>query len=287
MNSKSVSPVHKNQKNIAKHCLTHFKNGIYEGDIVNFEKQGYGIYQSDEGLVYIGQFHQDKIHGEGLILYKEGGYQYASYYKNQLNGFAVSCQGTDFVFSIWRMNKLEGDVFRYNGILKVWKHMIFKSGKKRKDLAELRVNQFEEFPHFLTKNKEYMEKIIDILYFRLSFLQSKKNIRIIQSPQNKSQIYIGFANLGGPHGLGVLINKSFDKNICITGLFHNGMLQGLGKIKYDNGDVYIGNFRNDRLEGYGYYFISEKNEFMFGKFHNSQCQDVAERGTGYPEHKVR
>lgn len=50
-------------------------------------KDGVGMYQSDEGCVYFGNFYQDTFHGEGVLVYKSGGILYANFQKGQLQGF--------------------------------------------------------------------------------------------------------------------------------------------------------------------------------------------------------
>lgn len=53
--------------------------------------------------------------------------------------------------------------------------------------------------------------------------------------------YVGYSENENPNGLGVL----YDQNIFISmcGLFKSGFIEGIGRINYDNGNVYEGLMR--------------------------------------------
>lgn len=58
-----------------------------------------------------------------------------------------------------------------------------------------------------------------------------------------------------PSGIGLLISKNFEKTMSVAGYFNHGQLYNLAKVKFENGDIYDGNFRFDKLEGKGFYYI--------------------------------
>lgn len=44
----------------------HFKNGIFEGGLVQSKREGLGIALFDEGIATICEYQNDKLHGKGL-----------------------------------------------------------------------------------------------------------------------------------------------------------------------------------------------------------------------------
>jgi len=55
--------------------------------MLHYLKDGVGMFLSDEGSIYFGNFSQDTFHGEGVLLLKIGGILYAKFQKGQLDGF--------------------------------------------------------------------------------------------------------------------------------------------------------------------------------------------------------
>ena len=44
-------------------------NYIYNGNIINGIKNGYGELKFEEGTIYKGEFKEDKFHGKGKIIF--------------------------------------------------------------------------------------------------------------------------------------------------------------------------------------------------------------------------
>ena len=68
----------------------------------------------------------------------------------------------------------------------------------------------------------------------------------------------GFFCSGKQNGFGVLNTSDFR----YEGNFENGNLQGLGEIRYKNGDSYEGEFLNSELTGYGKFISSDGNTYI-------------------------
>lgn len=280
MTARSVSPNRpiSNVKSLTKHNYVNYKNGVYEGDMVQYQKNGPGIFIHDSGEVFIGSFWMDKVQGEGIIFFRDGGYLYGEFAKSMLNGFGILCCGQYFLLSSWVHNKMNGDVFLFDKSQMSWKHSVFKNNKKMKDISQIQVHQLEDYPLEMLRKPKLMEKIIDIIYLRLNFLNHLKNIRVIQSQSNKNQLFVGYSNKHGPQGLGVLLHRNFEKTISIMGYFNHGQLWGLGRVKFDNGDVYEGVLRQDKLEGNGFYYIQKTGQYIYGKFLSNQCKQIIQIG---------
>jgi len=50
-----------------------YPDGVYEGDLKNDKREGYGKMTYNDGDVYEGQWKYDKMNGQGKMTYSEGG----------------------------------------------------------------------------------------------------------------------------------------------------------------------------------------------------------------------
>ena len=83
--------------NVMQGWATIFKNNIkYEGQIVNENFEGYGIYQDGECL-YIGEFRNNIFHGFGKIIYYAKGEVFEGMFKNGKKSTSIfSSKGNEF-----------------------------------------------------------------------------------------------------------------------------------------------------------------------------------------------
>ena len=58
--------------------IGYYSNGTYEGDWERGKKQGYGKYAFKNGDVYIGQFQDDKIEGNGSFTFRHPGKKFSN-----------------------------------------------------------------------------------------------------------------------------------------------------------------------------------------------------------------
>ena len=57
--------------------IGYYSNGTYEGDWERGKKQGYGKYAFKNGDIYIGQFQDDKIDGNGSFTFRHSGKRFS------------------------------------------------------------------------------------------------------------------------------------------------------------------------------------------------------------------
>ena len=58
--------------------IGYYSNGTYEGDWERGKKQGYGKYSFKNGDIYIGQFKDDKIEGNGSFNFRHAGKKFSN-----------------------------------------------------------------------------------------------------------------------------------------------------------------------------------------------------------------
>ena len=71
---------------------------------------GTGIFISDDGSAYIGDWLIDQFHGQGLMLFPEGGYVYSTFNRNQIDGIGVIKYDGFLIAGNFSRNKLNGRV---------------------------------------------------------------------------------------------------------------------------------------------------------------------------------
>ncbi|KAL4481179.1 hypothetical protein ABPG73_016192 [Tetrahymena malaccensis] len=249
-------------------------NGIYEGDLdMNYKKEGLGIFIEDQGEMYIGEWSNDQMHGEGILHFRFGGYLYGKFKQNKVHGIAIlniPLKNQLFI-GYWKQSMLNGVCFELNLNTKQWSLSIYENGelKIKQQTESLEMNStgmvypkimdpYEEIKFWMSRqsNKQYfLERLINT---------QQKHIKYVNI--DKGMDYIGFVEENNiPEGLGLVkCDKGF-----IYGQFCNGILEGYGRMVLDNGDIYDGFYRKGQLNGQGYYFNFEKRVFMHAIFEDN------------------
>lgn len=59
-------------KTIPNRTVIHYKHSLYEGEVQDKQKHGFGKYKNKEGTTITGQFQQDQMHGKIQIDFFDG-----------------------------------------------------------------------------------------------------------------------------------------------------------------------------------------------------------------------
>ncbi|EAR97260.2 MORN domain protein (macronuclear) [Tetrahymena thermophila SB210] len=249
-------------------------NGIYEGDLdMNYKKEGLGIFIEDQGEMYIGEWSNDQMHGEGILHFRFGGYLYGRFKQNKVHGIAIlniPLKNQLFI-GYWKQSTLNGVCFELNLNSRQWSLSIYENGelKEKQQTEALEMNSsgmvypkimdpYEDIKFWMSRqsNKQY--------FLERNINTQQKHIKYINI--DKGMDYIGFIEENNiPEGLGLVkCEKGF-----IYGQFCNGILEGYGRMVLDNGDIYDGYYRKGQLNGQGYYFNFEKKIFMHAIFEDN------------------
>jgi hypothetical protein len=73
--------------------------------------------------------------------------------------------------------------------------------------------------------------------------------------------YSGEFEAGKPHGKGKLVYPISHERKSYSGYFINGLFDGHGKLKFSNGDWFVGSWKADRMKGVG--TLERKGEFHY------------------------
>lgn len=109
--------------------LFQFQNGLYQGELFDSKRSGFGVYYWDNGQIYLGQWKDDFINGIGTVFFGLGGQLYGQFKKNKLHGPGVVVLGNGDIYGgRWQKGKLEGKCVNFNFEKKEWKFLRYYSG---------------------------------------------------------------------------------------------------------------------------------------------------------------
>jgi len=240
----------------------------YEGHWENSMQNGFGIMKFANGDIYKGNWENDKKEGEGVLIYKDGKKYEGEWANNHFNGQGKLTEANGDVYEgifangsktrsgimnyrngniyegEWRENKKHGQ-----GTLTLQNGIKYK-GKWSKDSLGDQVTI--EYPD----GDVYKGKID-----KRTFEKDGKGILTLKS----GEIYEGFFTQGSRNGEGTMKSLNgrkfvglwrnnerhgdgtifFGEESTCKGNWIDGVLQSQVRIKYDNGDVYLGEVDNE------------------------------------------
>lgn len=107
--------------------------------MLNFKREGLGIFYSDEGFICIGNWFQDNLEGKAIIFFLNGGYLCANFSNNKMNGLGyLKFTNSSMIIGNWKNNDLHGNSFHYYPEILLWIYCEYKEGKLIKYLEEER-----------------------------------------------------------------------------------------------------------------------------------------------------
>ena len=69
----------------SKHLyFCHYRNGMYMGQVQNFQRHGSGMVLHDNGTTILSSYYQDMLHGDNLVFFANGACMSARYNKDRL-----------------------------------------------------------------------------------------------------------------------------------------------------------------------------------------------------------
>ncbi|KAL4427214.1 hypothetical protein ABPG74_022301 [Tetrahymena malaccensis] len=286
MFKRSVSPNQKFKQR--KHQKFELNNGVYEGDILNYRKDGVGMFIHDEGSVYFGGFYQDNFHGEGVILFRQGGILYGQFQRGKVNGFGCLQLKETFVVGYFSQSIMNGRIYLFNSLSKVWKFCEYQQGKKIREIQEETVEDIKQLPSFLIKDQLTSAKFINFLDLQIEQIFKKdinSSLSLLECEQNPKQKYVGYIDKqGNLNGLGCIFTSDL---LQMCGSYEEGKIQGLGRTLHENGDIYDGYYRKDQMEGQGIYYTYQTNTYIYAYFKRNECIKVIKGDQDYPNQLIK
>ena len=266
-----IGPIVDSIKKDLEYDQKNLENGIYEGEIVNKKREGYGKYIFNNGNYYIGQFKNGLRNGKG-----------ATYYKNN----HIMNEGT-FVDNLLEG---EGKFYDIDGsyyigqFSQTMKHGKGKDYDKNGNIlyeGDFVMNKREGKGKYIYANGDYyIGDFVNNVYHG-NGIEYYKNGNIRYEGEFKDNLYdgkgkyicedgnyyIGRFEKGKQHGKGIEYYK--DDTIEYEGDFVNDEREGFGKYVWENGDYYIGQFSKDERNGRGIEYYKNNTIKYEGEFLNN------------------
>ncbi len=256
------------------------------GNCVN----GYGVYEIDDGNIYIGEYKNSLPNGKGYQKFldkKNGLIQYVGEFKDgQYNGQGIGfftlgesfTLGDNFVAYFvdeWKDGLKNGKGFELysNGdvFFGEWKNDIIGKKISQDDivnnpnslpLCELNqsttINSFEDA--VLTKTKCFVELRVSDTNFSGEFNNGNINGLGFIINNETNEFYFGGWKDGDRYGLG-LINVGDSLETRAIGFFKEDTLSGYGYF-FNKQAVYLGEFKNNKFNNFGYAIDKEGDEYI-------------------------
>jgi hypothetical protein len=214
----------------------------YEGDVLDNQRSGKGIYHFANGDRYEGQFANDQFMGRGVMNFANG-----DRYEGDFVGISKQGQGV-LVFA--NKDRYEGqfsdNVYHGTGTF------TFASGERYSGTYDHGLKSGKGEQIFANKDR-YVGQ----------FANDKPNGKGTTVHAN-GDIFEGEFVDGVKQGLGVYKFANGDR---YEGNFVDGLFSGSGRLYMAGGDRYEGEFRNNVKEGQGVHYFASKDRYS-GSFKN-------------------
>ena len=200
----------------------YYDNGYYIGQFSNDLKSGKGKYFFNNGEIYEGEFDNDLLEGYGKYIYKNGNYYVGSFSKNLKHG-----KGKQF----YKDGNLQSDIDFNNDKLEGLGRYNFENGEYYIGHCLNGLKHGKGIIHY--KNGD--------IKYEGDFFEDKYQGHGRFNYEN-GEYYIGQCSNNLKNGKGTIYYQNGD--IKCEGVFVNGQYIGKGIYNYGNGENYIGQFSN-------------------------------------------
>lgn len=107
----------------------HLIDGIYEGFInASYQRDGFGILQTNDFQTYIGYFKYNKLHGLGMVIYTDGSIIYGNFRNGEFQGIGLADNGLQLQIGTFKGPSMVGIGYEYSYKACGWKMNTYHKG---------------------------------------------------------------------------------------------------------------------------------------------------------------
>ncbi|KAM3134721.1 hypothetical protein pb186bvf_013196 [Paramecium bursaria] len=214
-----------------------YKNAVYQGLTQNNIRNGYGICWWFNGSIYIGEWQDDQIHGDGFLFDNGSSYK-AQFKNNKTHGYCLN-EGS---YLNYQFGWLNGTNIINEQIIEYYR------GEQKLSNSSFQIEEIKD---------QYTNGLLD-------FIEISERNQYYKIDQVND--YLGFKD-----GIGISL---FNKQNYMIGIAHSNSTK---LCQYQKGDdFYTGLIKNGNFEGHGIYYISSKSKMIEGLFKDGKCIQILE-----------
>jgi hypothetical protein len=232
----------------------YYKNALYEGETredgvsKRIIKEGLGIYITNKGECYFGEFENDSINGEGNYFFLNGSFLRGSFVNNKLEKICILIQKNGDIFLL---NFKNGNLQGFS--------TYFPVSEKNAYVILFEKNNFKKIiKKFLFSEEKYEESVLKII--KSTFENSQLN-QILYTEKDIENVLKKNVQKNSQFICSYLINNKY----FYCGIFNQNLtFNGLGILfDFDNERIKVGEFLEEGMENLG--MIIEKKYAFIGR----------------------
>lgn len=265
------------------------KDGVYTGEIVNDQMNGFGLLIYDSGDVYFGEFENNQKHGEGILIFCVGTVLRSMFDYGYCTGYSLlRCPGQYSYMMSFVDGFLQGPCTIINEPEKAVKALSFENGEYVGTIKSFKSgtdNFVQKLLYKIFPIDDDEAKLMNDISRSINnkFVNLDDEIYIGTFYLNNYGAYFGVIKNGQPFNYGILITEDFKIKI---GCFKEGCLNGRARIIEKTGLILEGNYRNDLAYGEAYLYHSRQNVWKHIQIKEKGGSDLLDSGKGYPREKI-
>jgi hypothetical protein len=227
----------------------------------SYQRDGFGLLQTDDFDTYLGFFRYNRLHGPGLLLYRDGSLLYGSFRQGDLSGVGLTDNAHQLQLGLFTPRGMMGIGFEYNHQRRSWKMNRYHKGVSIETLNEETRDLEEGPPSMLSLEPAILKHFLQFKTNSLFDPQSPAAASCKDLVEDLNDFYLYDlgtcqfygATIEGKHeGLGVLYDKQ-SKSLLEAGFYRDGVLDGYG-LKIEKGSLReeLGHYSHGRRDGLFY-----------------------------------
>lgn len=235
--------------------------GVYEGEFINGELEGYGVFKGNDGIMYCGNYKNSKRNGKGIYTFSNGDIYEGFFVNNHFNGVGTLKRknGCNFTGTFINNNFHEGKEIHSNGDVYQGSYLNgLMNGKGIYTSVNGNIYQGDYLDGLRSGKGKLMSSCGN--NYEGSWLNDQMHGFGILKDSNNC-IYEGEWKFGKMHGKGKYVvnnnkdsrSSSLSDNIGVQydGDWFEDMMCGIGVLKRSDGTIYEGNFKDNNPHGFG------------------------------------
>jgi len=242
---------YKDDKRTGQGTYTFASGNKYVGEFKDGKKNGQGTYTYAEGDKYVGEYKDDKKDGQGIYTFADGAKYFGEHKDGKKNGLGF------FIFKNGRAD-----------------FCVYVDGKESNcsgsdvyDVAPILTNNFRQLSEFKRKKIQQNLKLIGLY---TSVIDGKWGRGTFSGLASYAALNLNTVNINNASSANTLFQRVLGSSSLTTGSCPADQSaywdNCTGKITFDDGSKYVGEWKDDKQHGQGTYTFGPNTEWAGDKY---------------------